>query len=98
MEPSELAMRAVLKKEGCVDIRFELRRTSSFDFTIVENGKEVGVFWRTISPQQAIWGGGPTPVPIREAWKSCLAKRFPDYTATNLEEAAREVNEFLAGR
>ncbi len=85
MKSSAAARRAVLRREDCPDIRFELHRASAFDFTIVENGKSVGVFWRTISPQQAMRGDGPS-LSLSDAWDSCLAKRYPGYTATDLEE------------
>jgi hypothetical protein len=84
------ALRAVLKKAGCADVRFELRRDSAFDFTIIEDDKPVAVFWRTISPRQAMTGDPPTFMGIQEAWQSCLAKRFPGYAATNLEESFSE--------
>jgi hypothetical protein len=85
IQSDSIARRAVLKKEGCADVHLELHRASAFDFTIVENGKSVGVFWRTVSPQQAMRGDAPS-LSLPDAWDSCLAKRYPGYSATNLEE------------
>ena len=86
MQSSALARRAVLRKEGRADIRFELRCASPFDFTMIEDGKVIGPFWATISPQQAIWGG-TTSMSLEEAWQRCITKRFPEYTVVDLEEA-----------
>ena len=83
------ALRAVLKKEGCTDIKFELHRNSDFDFRMIVDGKETGVFWRTISPREPIRGGSRR-LGIGEAWESCIAKQFPGYSATDMEEACIE--------
>jgi|HubBroStandDraft_6_1064221.scaffolds.fasta_scaffold1985300_2 hypothetical protein len=80
-----LAIRALLQKDGCADVHFELRRNSAFDFTMVENGKITGVFWRTVSPQQAM--RGDAPMTLHDAWQACLSKRYPGYLATASEEA-----------
>ena len=84
-------VRAVLSKQGKADIQFELLRTSPVDFTILENGKSVGVYWRTLS-------GPPTGTPglrsedtylrISEALEGCLAKRYPGYTPMQVEYAS----------
>ncbi len=80
-----LAIRALLKKDGCADIHFELVRNSAFDFTMIENGKITGVFWRTVSPHQAM--RSDAPMTLRDAWQACLSKRYPGYLATSCEEA-----------
>jgi hypothetical protein len=85
MEPSAVALRAVLKKEGCPDVRFELRRNSAYDYTIVENGK-VSALWWTLSRQQALSGGSAGPAGLAETWERCMTKRFPGYAVTELEE------------
>ncbi len=79
------ALRAILQKSGSPEIRFELHSTRSLDFSIVEDGVPTGVFWFEITPQQAMSGAVPMHT-VQEAWQKCLAKRYPDYTATNLEE------------
>jgi hypothetical protein len=80
-----IAVRAVLKKAGCPDIQLELHRSSSFDFTLIENGK-ASAFWRTYSPQQLIAGNSP-PMSLEEAWQSCMS-RYPDYVVVNMDEAS----------
>jgi hypothetical protein len=84
-----VAIRALLKKEGCADIQFELRGNSGFDFSIIENRKATGVLWRAMSPQQAM--RGDAPVTLFETWQVCLSKRYPGYVATNCEELKTEV-------
>jgi hypothetical protein len=84
-----VAIRAVLKKEGCANIQFELRRNSGFDFSIIENGNATGVFWRAISPQHTM--RGDTPATLFEALQVCLFKRYPGYVATDCEEHKTEV-------
>jgi hypothetical protein len=79
------ALRAILKKDGCSDVRFEFYRNSYFDFAMVEDGIPTGVFWIGLTPQQAITGALPHTT-LRGAWQRCLAKRFPEYTVTALEE------------
>jgi hypothetical protein len=79
------ALRAVLKKEGADDVLLEIRRSSAFDFAILENGRPTGTAWKTVSPQQAMRGES-SPFSLQEAWDSWVAKRFPDYTVTTLEE------------
>jgi len=81
------AVRAVLKKEGCEDVRFELRRNSAFDLTIYENNKSIGIFWRVLTPVDAMRGG--RVLTLQEAWRACLAKRYPGYTPTDCEEGFR---------
>jgi hypothetical protein len=80
-----IAIRAILKKNGSPEIQFELHRTQSVDFSIVENGVPTGMFWFEITAQQAMNGTVPTHT-LQEAWQACLAKRYPDYLVTNLEE------------
>jgi hypothetical protein len=81
-----VARRARFKKEGCADVLFELHcNKTPFDFTTIENGK-VGLFWQSISPQQAIWGRGLKPLSLDEAWDRCVAKRFAGYTVAEFEE------------
>jgi hypothetical protein len=84
-----LALRAVLKKEGSPNIRFELYRDSRFDFTTIENGK-AGALWRGFSPQELISGNCPSAMTIQDAWQSCMVKRFPDYVATDMEELSED--------
>ncbi len=80
-----IALRGLFQKQDCPDVRFELyRNESGFDFTMVENGKTIGLFWRALTPKQAMWGCGP--MSLQEAWRTCVSKRYPDYTAAKLEE------------
>lgn len=83
-EMNVIAVRGMLSKQGYPDIKLELRRRS-FDFGIFENDKEVAAFWQTISPLQAIRGTAVT-LSIQEAWQKVLAKHYPDYSVTNMEE------------
>jgi hypothetical protein len=80
--------RAIIKTDACPDIHFELHRTG-FDFAIIENGRNVGVFWRALTPEEAKTGSSH-PLTIDEAWTACLSKRFPGYEATNVEDAVIE--------
>lgn len=79
-----IALRGVLKKEGLPDILFELRSQPD-DFQMFVNGKEIGRYYRTYSPQQLISGNCP-PMSIKEAWQGSVAKHFPGYVASNMEE------------
>jgi hypothetical protein len=79
------ARRAILKKDGSPDIQFELHRTG-FDFAIIENGRNVGVFWRALTPEEAKTGSS-RPLTIDEGWTASLSKRFPGYEVTNIEDA-----------
>lgn len=83
-----VALRAILQKDGSPDIRFELRRDSSLDFSVFENGIPTGVFWVELTPQQAM-SGEPAYITLHDAWQRCLTKRFPGYTVTALEEGTR---------
>ena len=81
-------VRAVLSKQGEPDIRFELIRNSAVDFSIIENGKNVGVYWRALSkPPAGVPGlrSEDTHLRISEALEGCLAKRHPGYTAKQVE-------------
>jgi hypothetical protein len=80
-----VALRAILKKAGSPDVRFELHRTESVDFSVIENGEPTGVFWFEITPQEAMSGDVRVHT-LHEAWQKCLAKRYPEYAITNLEE------------
>jgi hypothetical protein len=42
----------VLSKEGTEDIRLELHRISTTEFAVVEDGRNVGVFYRGLAPPQ----------------------------------------------
>jgi hypothetical protein len=84
-------VRAVLSKQGEPDIHFELVRISAVDFSIIENGKSVGVYWRALSrPPAGVPGlrNEDTKLRTSEALEGCLAKRYPGYTAKQLEYAS----------
>jgi len=80
-----IARRAALKRDGYADVQFELHRRSAFDFEMIENGKRTGVFWRTLTPEQAMRGDGGY-LSLDEAWMSCVSKRFPECTVTAPED------------
>jgi hypothetical protein len=84
-------VRAVLSKQGEPDTRFELVRCSAVDFSIFENGKSVGVYWRALSRPPAAFPGLPnqdTYLRISEAFEGCLAKRYAGYAAKQVEYAS----------
>jgi|SRR6267154_4101273 len=82
-----IARRAILQKSGVTDIQFELHRhRSGFDFAMIENGRNVGVFWRTLTPQQAMCGDAPN-LSMDSVWESCVVKRYPGFTASAVEDA-----------
>lgn len=83
-----IARRGVLVKAGCADVRFELRR-GDYDFGMFENEQGVGAFWRTPTPQEAM-SGSARALTVDEAWSSCVAKRYPGYTQTALEDLVAE--------
>jgi hypothetical protein len=78
------AMRATLVREGSPDVRYEVRAArDGFSFRIFENGKEVSTYWPRYTPQQLVRGSGRS-MTIQEAFERSLAKKFADYTVTNL--------------
>jgi hypothetical protein len=84
-------VRALLSKNGTADVQFELYRISATEFSVLENGKSVGVFYRGLAPSRP---GAPglaysgTYLSISEAFEGCLAKRFPGFTAKDIETAS----------
>ncbi len=68
----------MLTKAGFPEVQFELRRSGRSGFEMIENGRVVGlftgtrVFFRTVE--------------LREAWEACIAKRYPGYQVSNMEE------------
>jgi hypothetical protein len=62
----------VLKKAGVPDVHFELRRTAASDFEMLENDRVVGIVLRAEN--------------LRETWDECVAKRYPGYEVSKLEE------------
>jgi len=81
------AIRGVLEKEGFRRIKLELVRTGDYDFAMFVNGKNEGVFWTALTPPQA----GPMrhqPLDLNDAFARCVAKNYPDYTVSNLEEGS----------
>ncbi len=84
-------VRAVLSKQGEPDIHFELVRSSAVDFSIIENGKSVGVYWRTLSRPPADVPGlqsGDTYLRTSGALEGCLAKRYPGYIVKQVQYAS----------
>lgn len=83
-------VRAVLSKPGKSDIQFELVQTSAVDFSIFEDGNPVGVYFHALSRPPV---GGPglsdesAHLSIAKAFEGCLAKRYPGYTAEQVEYA-----------
>jgi hypothetical protein len=77
-------VRAVLSKQGEPDIRFELHRISALDFSIVENGKNLGVCWRTLSKPPGLQ---ETTFAISQAFEDCVGKKYPGYTVKQVEYA-----------
>ncbi len=66
------AIRAVLKKIGSPCIRFELHRSAKSVFEMFENGESLGAFFKTAG--------------LREVWMECIARRYPEYEVSNMEE------------
>jgi len=66
------AVRAVLRKAGGPDVQVELQRTGPSNFQLTENGGLVGAFFGSSD--------------LRETWEKCMAKRYPDYEVSQLEE------------
>jgi len=81
-------VRAVLRKSGAAEIRLELQRMSATEFAVIENGRNVAVFYRGLAPPRP---GAPglayadTYLGISEAFEGCIAKRYPGYTASDIE-------------
>ncbi len=89
MKSEGVAIRAVLTKKGEPDVRVELRRGSPSDFEVIENGRPIGVFYRTMTPPNKRRPGAPdfgAPLGLHEAWEKCIAQRYRGYEVTNLEE------------
>lgn len=84
-----LAIRATLARDGYADVQYEVRADDGFHFRLFENGREVGTYWKTPSPQQAI-SGSARPMTIQEAWEGSLARKFANYSVRNLEELVAE--------
>ena len=85
IEPNATARRAILTMAGHPDVRFELYRTSDFHFEYVANGKS-GVVWRALTAEEAMRGSGRA-LTLDTAWEDCIARMFPGYLVTNLEQA-----------
>lgn len=66
------ALRAVLTRAGVPDVQFELRRAGGTEFEMIENGRVVGVFFKTMD--------------LRGTWEKCISRRYPGYQVSNLEE------------
>jgi hypothetical protein len=84
-------VRAILSRPGVPDIRLELHRISGTEFAVIENGRNVGVFYRGLAPPRP---GAPalaysgTYLGISDAFEGCIAKRYPDYVARDIETAS----------
>ena len=84
--PEPLAIRALpFTRPGCHNVRFELHRSSRFDFQIIEDGERRGLFWSGPSPEQALTGNH-RPLTLAEAWQRVTEKRFQGYSASEFEE------------
>jgi hypothetical protein len=84
-------VRALLSKEGTADIRLELHRISTTEFAVVEDGRNIGVFYRGLAPPRP---GAPglayrgSYLDISDAFEACIAKRYPDRTARNIQTSS----------
>jgi hypothetical protein len=78
------ARRAVLKSEGCPEVRLEVHRNHSPSFGIVENGK-ARTFWTGPTPQSAIQGTW-RPLTLDQVWEKLLREHYAGYQVTELEE------------
>jgi hypothetical protein len=84
-QAAAIALRAILVKAGSPDVLFELHSgRSGSDFSIIEDGVP-SEFWFGVTPQEARTGVFWSHT-LYDAWQTCLAKRFPDYAVTGLEE------------
>jgi len=79
-----LALRALLKKDSCADIDYELSHIDGLSFHVIANGK-ASSFRPRFTPQQ-LMNGTARPFTIWEAWERSLAQNFAGYTVTNLME------------
>ena len=66
----------MLTKAGLPDVEFELHRAGRSEFEMIENGRFVRKFFRTME--------------LRETWEKCISTSYPGYQVSNLEEWVRE--------
>ena len=67
-----LAVRAVLWREDGGRVQFELHRTGPSSFEMIEDGRVVGVSFQGME--------------LRQAWEQSIARRYPGYRVSDLEE------------
>ena len=86
-----IRVRATLTKPGAPDVRLELHRMSAAEFAVIEDGSNVGVFYRGLAPPRtrapALTYSG-SHLDIADAFERCVAKHYPDYTARDIETAS----------
>ena len=80
-----MGVRALLTKGDAPSIQLMLWRNSASDFEMIENGRAVGVFYRTIVPPHF-----DNYFPLEEAWQKLIELRYPGYQLSNVEEALNE--------
>ncbi|HEY2115954.1 MAG TPA: hypothetical protein VGJ51_12740, partial [Candidatus Angelobacter sp.] len=59
----------------------------AWDFEVIENGRAIGVFYRTVTPNQHTIGMPGRRLSLEEAFGKCIAQRYPGYQLSNMEEA-----------
>jgi len=89
MTGDAIVIAGVLSKKGIPDVRLELRRISPSDFEVVENGRPVSVFCKTVialnKHEPDVTQSGAPPG-LREAWEKCVAQCYRGYKVMDLEE------------
>lgn len=89
-----VAVRVTLTKEGQPNIIVELHRASPVDFSVVEDGKPLGSYYRTLSPPKQ---GAPglvfndTQFPIGAALRGYVRDRHPGYGVSTIEIATHAI-------
>jgi hypothetical protein len=87
MQAQAIGRRAILKKDGCADIKVEVQQRERGSFSFAENGVW-GAMWPKYTPQQAM-SGNTAPMTLESAWES-IVSRYPGYSASAVEDAFPE--------
>jgi len=85
-----IARRAVMKKDGCSDLRAEVKRDSDTHVTLIENGRPIQTWYGKLIPERAMRGEGLPIVRVEHAWESWMAERYPDFSVTETEDYVTE--------
>ena len=86
LSPNAVGVQGLLTKDNAPSIEFTVWRNSAWDFEVIENGRAVGVFYRTVAPNQHTIGVPGNYLSLEEVWWKCIAQRYPGYQPFNMEE------------